>query len=69
MINLKFRRLFLSACLLSTSSFAEDEWNIKNPVIIKSIPYEMRIDNQLGEMAKSCVGKIIIQFWVLSAPP
>lgn len=50
MINFKSRCLFLSACLLSISAFAADESKTKKPVAMKSIPYEMRIDNLLGKV-------------------
>jgi len=50
MINFKCGSLFLGACLLSISAFAADESKSEKPITIKSIPYDMRIDNQLGEV-------------------
>lgn len=50
MINLQRSGLILSACLLAISSFAADESKSEKPITIKSIPYDMRIDNQLGEV-------------------
>lgn len=50
MINFKYSGLFLGACLLSISSFATEDSTTKKPITIKSVPYEMRIDNQLGEV-------------------
>lgn len=50
MINFKYSSLFLGACLLSISSFATEDSTTKKPITIKSVPYEMRIDNQLGEV-------------------
>lgn len=53
MINFKFSSLFLGACLLPMSAFAADESKAEKPITIKSVPYEMRIDNQLGEVKVS----------------
>lgn len=50
MINFKYSGLFLGACLLSISSFAAEDSTTKKSVSIKSVPYEMRIDNQLGDV-------------------
>jgi regulation of enolase protein 1 (concanavalin A-like superfamily) len=50
MINFKCSSLFLGACLLSISAFAADESKSEKPITIKSIPYDMRIDNQLGKV-------------------
>jgi regulation of enolase protein 1 (concanavalin A-like superfamily) len=56
MIDFKSSNLFLGACLLSVSSFsaysAQDS-KTEKPITVKSIPYEMRIDNQLGEVKVS----------------
>jgi hypothetical protein len=49
MINFKCSGLFLGVSLLSISTFSAAESKIKEPITIKSIPYEMRIDHQLGE--------------------
>ncbi|MES2825716.1 MAG: DUF1349 domain-containing protein [Pseudomonadota bacterium] len=53
MINFKCSGLFLGACLLSLSSFAAQDSKTQKPITIKSVPYEMRIDNQLGEVKVS----------------
>lgn len=50
MIKFKCGSLFLGAFLLSVSSFAADESKIKKPLTLKSVPYEMRMENQLGEV-------------------
>ena len=50
MINFKCSCLVLGVCLLSISSFAAEDSKVKKPVTIKSVPYEMRVDNQLGEV-------------------
>lgn len=50
MINFKCSSLFLGACLLSISSFAADDSKTQKLITIKSVPYEMRIDNQFGEV-------------------
>ena len=49
MINFKCSILLLGACLLSASSFADDKHN-KTPITLKSVPYEMHVDNQFGEV-------------------
>src|SRR5687768_10759411 len=59
MISVNCNILFLGACLLSISSFAAEESKLKKPITIESVPYEMRIDNQLGEV-KVNAGKIDI---------
>lgn len=53
MINFKYSGLFLGVSLLAISVFAADESKIKKLITIKTIPYEMRIDNQLGEVKVS----------------
>lgn len=50
MINFKCCGLFLGTFLLSISSFAAEDSKTKKLITIKSVPYEMRIDNQLGEV-------------------
>lgn len=50
MINVKCSGLFLGICLLSLSAFAAEDSKTQKPITIKSVPYEMRIDNQLGEV-------------------
>lgn len=50
MINFKCCGLVLGAFLQSVSSFASDESLNKKPITIKSIPYELHLDNQLGEV-------------------
>ena len=60
MINFKCCSLVLGAFLLSISSFAADESLNKKPITIKSIPYELHLDNQLGEV-KANVDKIQIK--------
>ena len=60
MINLKYGGLIVGAFLLSASTFAADELIVKKPITIKSIPYELRIDDQLGEV-KVNADKIEIQ--------
>lgn len=59
MISVNCNSLFLGACLLSISSFAAEESKLKKPITIESVPYEMRVDNQLGEV-KVNAGKIDI---------
>lgn len=53
MINFKCCGLFLGTFLLSISSFAAEDSKTKKLITIKSVPYEMRIDNQLGEVKVS----------------
>lgn len=53
MINFKCSSLFLGACLLSMSGFAAGESKAEKPITIKPIPYEMHINNQLGEVKVS----------------
>ena len=48
MSSFKCNCLFLGACLLAISSFAVENSKIKMPITIKSVPYEMHIDNQPG---------------------
>lgn len=50
MINFKYSGFFLGACMLSISSFAAEDSKIKNPITIKSIPYEILINNQFGNI-------------------
>lgn len=50
MINLKVNSLFFGVFLLSISSIAMGDSKIKKPITIKSVPYEMHADNQLGEV-------------------
>ncbi|QEY12257.1 DUF1349 domain-containing protein [Cellvibrio sp. KY-YJ-3] len=50
MINFKCCGLFLGTFLLSISSFAAEDSKTIKLITIKSVPYEMRIDNQLGEV-------------------
>lgn len=59
MINFKCCGLFLGTFLLSISSFAAEDSKTKKLITIKSVPYEMRIDNQLGEV-KVTAGNIEI---------
>jgi regulation of enolase protein 1 (concanavalin A-like superfamily) len=50
MINFKCSGLVLGTWLLSMSSFAAEDSKAQKPITIKSIPYEMRINSQLGEV-------------------
>lgn len=50
MIKFTWRDLLVGAFLLSMPSFAADESKIKKAITIKSVPYEMRINNQFGEV-------------------
>lgn len=53
MINFKCSSLFLGACLISLSAFAADESKAEKPITLKPIPYEVHINNQLGEVKVS----------------
>ena len=53
MINFTRSSLFLGACLLSMAAFAADKSKAEKPTTIKPIPYEMHINNQLGEVKVS----------------
>jgi uncharacterized protein len=53
MIKFNCSGLFLSACLLSIPSFAADESIFIKPSAIKAVPYEMRMNNQLGDVKVS----------------
>ena len=48
MINFKYGGLILGACLLSMAVFAANESKAEKPITLKSIPYEMQINNQFG---------------------
>lgn len=48
MINFKCGGLILGACLLSMAVFAADKSKAEKPITLKSIPYEMQINNQFG---------------------
>lgn len=50
MVNFKYSGVVLGACILSITAFAADTSKSEKPITIESVPYQMYIDNQFGEV-------------------
>jgi regulation of enolase protein 1 (concanavalin A-like superfamily) len=53
MINFKCSGLMLGTYFLSMTAFAADKSKSEMPITIPSVPYQMHLDNQLGEVKVS----------------